>query len=163
MTQQSGSGNVLRRRRRELTDYELSELPSRWHAVLHSYKSGEQGYQGDMTYPRWQKLFDIIREDGRIKLLLDYDQENPSPDFRDYGQRRQVESMLGFERPLEQLMIEAGKRWLDGDFDGEATLLEEFAESNPQKDAILDLAAEARRDSVTGASAPKRPKRRELH
>jgi len=57
-------------------------------------------------------------------------------------------------------MEEAEKRWLAGDFQGEAAMLEEFADSNPQRDAILDLAAEAKRDALTGASTRHRPRRR---
>jgi len=105
------------------------------------------------------RLFDIVRGDGRVRLMLSYDQENPSPDFTDYGQRRQVEALLGFERSLAQVMEEAGNCWRIGDFEGEASLLEEFAISNPQRDAILDLAAEARRDALSGATSRSKPKR----
>jgi hypothetical protein len=94
--------------------------------------------------------------------MLDYDEENPNPDFTNRGQRRQVESLLGFEQPLERLIEEAGNRWQAGDFEGEAALLEQFADSNPQRDSILNLAAEARYDAISGATAPKRPQRRKL-
>ena len=137
-------------------------LPVRWNEVLNVYRPTSEKRMEDVTYPRGQRLFEIIRNDGRIKLMLDYDEENPSPDFTDWKQRRQVESILGFEQPLERLMEEAGNRWQAGDFEGEAALLEEFANSNPQKDTILDLAAEARRDAFSGASARERPKRRKL-
>jgi hypothetical protein len=95
-------------------------------------------------------------------LMLDYDLENPAPDFTDYGQRRQVESMLGFEQPVGTLMAEAESRWSAGNYEGEAALLEEFAKSNPQRDAILSLAAEARRDALTGGSSRTKPRRRDL-
>jgi hypothetical protein len=57
-------------------------------------------------------------------------------------------------------MEEAEERWMAGDFQGEAAILEEFANSNPQRDAILDLAAEARQDALTGASTRQKPRRR---
>lgn len=137
-------------------------LPVRWREVLNDYKSTEERRKQSAKYPRWQRLFEIVREDGRIKLMLNYDNENPSPDFTDRGQRRQVECILGFEQPLEHLMEEASSRWQAGDFEGEASLLEEFAKFNPQRDTILDLAAEARRDALSGASARQRPRRRKV-
>jgi hypothetical protein len=106
------------------------------------------------------RLFDIVREDGKVRLILSYDQFNPDPDFTNEGQRRQVEALLKFEQPLLQLIEEAGNLWRAGDFAGEAALLEDYAISNPQRDAILDLAAEAKRDALSGASAKSRPKRR---
>ena len=56
------------------------------------------------------RLFDIVREDGKVRLMLGYYQDNPDPDFTNDGQRRQVEALLGFEQPLVQLMEEAGNR-----------------------------------------------------
>jgi len=137
-------------------------LPVRWREVLNDYKSIEERRKQSEKYPRWQRLFEIVKEDGRIKLMLNYDNENPSPDFTDRGQRRQVECILGFEQPLEHLMEEASSRWQAGDFEGEATLLEEFAKFNPQKETILGLAAEARKDALSGASARHRPRRRKV-
>ena len=128
--------------------------------MLNVYKSDEAGRTRSTDYPRLERLFQIVRDDGRVRYMLNYDQENPDPDFTDPGQRRQVEAILGFEQPLAQLMVEVGDRWRAGDFEGEAALLEEFARSNPQKDTILDLAAEARRDALSGATSKLRPKRR---
>jgi hypothetical protein len=105
-------------------------------------------------------LFDIVRGDGKVRLMLSYDEYNPDPDFRNMGERRQVEALLKFEEPLAQLVVEAGNRWKAGDFEGEAALLEEYAASNPQKDTILDLASEARRDALSGASSRSKQKRR---
>jgi len=139
-----------------------ADLPIRWREVLNVFKQRADMRERSAVYPRWQRLFEIIREDGRIRLMLDYDEENPTPDFTDRGQRRQVESLLGFEQPLERLIDDAGNRWQAGDFEGEAALLEEFARSNPQKDAILDLVAEARQDALSGASARKKPRRRKV-
>ncbi len=150
--------NVMKRRRREPSPTDEIELSSMWRHALKFYECADETQHG--TYPRWQRLFDIVQADGRIRLLLNYDEQNPNPDLRNYGERRQVESLLAFERPLEQLMAEAESRWRAGNFAGEATLLEEFADSNPQKEAILDLAAEARRDAVSGASTRVKPKRR---
>mgnify|MGYP001765322156 CR=1 FL=1 len=93
-------------------------------------------------------------------MMLSYGQENPRPDFTNTGQRRQVEALLKFEQPLVQLIEHAGALWRAGDFEGEAALLEDYAISNPQRDAILDLAEEARRDALSGASARSKPKRR---
>lgn len=115
---------------------------------------------GSADYPRMHRLFDIVRGDGKIRLMLSYDQENPDPDLTNMGQRRQVEALLKFEQPLEQLIEQAGNLWRAGDFEGEAALLEDYAISNPQRDAILDLAEEARRDALSGGSARSKPKRR---
>lgn len=158
---------TLKRRRQEVSAYEEKsrragdqDLPFRWRAVLNVYKSHQARQMGSTYYPRLERLFDIVREDGRVRLMLSYDQENPDPDFTDPGQRRQVEALLKFEQPLAQLMDAAEGRWRAGDFEGEAALLEEFAEGNPQKDTILNLAAEARRDdALSGASSRSRPKR----
>lgn len=164
---ESGFERVLRQRRQVLSASEQEsrradeeDLPVRWREVLNVYKPAEQKRKQSTAYPRWQRLFDIVREDGRIRLMLNYDEENPTPDFTDRGQRRQVESILEFEQPLERLMEDACSRWQAGDFEGEAVLLEEFAQPNPQRDAILDLAAEARRDALSGASIRQRPRRR---
>lgn len=147
----------LGHRRRELTVLEERNLHAEWEEAVRSFRGARAGHRGS-PYARRARLFDIVRNDGRIKLLLGYDEENPAPDLKDYGQRRQVESLLGFEKPLERLLAEAEERWLAGDYEGEATLLEEFANSNPQKDSILDLAAEARRDAMS--VAPTRMKAR---
>ena len=161
MGDESASGNVLRRRRKGLSESEEAELPGRWREVVRSYEGMNQ--PGSCTaYPRRQRLFEILREDGRIRLMLEYDHENPAPDFRDYGQRRQVESILGFEEQVGTLIAEAESRWSAGNYEGEAALLEEFANSNPQRDAILGLAAEARRDALTGGSSRTKPRRRDL-
>jgi len=157
---------TLKRRRQEVSVHEEKlrsasgrNLPVEWRAVLNNYRSGKASGKAGTDYPRMERLFEIAREDGRIRYMLSYDLENPDPDFTDSGQRRQVEAILGFERPLAQLIEEAGNRWRAGDFIGEAALLEEFAQSNPQRDAILDLAAEARRDALSGATSPVKPKR----
>ncbi len=133
------------------------ELSTRWRRTIESYRSVQSK---ESPYPRRHRLLDIVLADGRVKLMLDYDEENPDPDLSRYGERRQVESLLGFEAPLEKLIADAENRWRAGDFAGEAAVLEEFANSNPQKDAILGLAAEARRDALSGASARTKPKRR---
>jgi len=158
----SEARNVLRRRRKKPTDLEEEELSARWREVIRSYRSAEAGAKKDTSYPRRQRLLDIVREDGRIKLMLDYDEENPSPNLNEYGQRRQIESILGFEESIEHLIADVESRWNAHDFEGEAALLEEFANSNPQRDAILSLAAEARRDSLSGASARVKPRRRDI-
>ena len=152
--------NVMKHRRRGVPVLEDKDLSARWREVLRSYSASEEGPQRGTVYPRRERLFDIVRKDGRIRLMLGYGQENPDPDLTDHGQRRQVECLLEFEGPLGHLMEEAEKRWLAGDFQGEAAMLEEFADSNPQRDAILDLAAEAKRDALTGASTRQRPRRR---
>jgi len=157
----------LRHRREVLSASEKESnfgenLPARWREVLDVFHTGKARHEESGAYPRRQKLFEIVREDGRIRLMLNYARENPTPDFNDQGQRRQVECMIGFEQPLERLMQEAGNRWQAGDFEGEAALLEEFANSNPQRDTILRLAAEARQDAVSGSSVRRRPKRRDL-
>jgi|GEM_PF-2479191 len=160
---------ALRHRRQVLAAFqkqsereEQEALSARWNEVVNTYRMRSGKAQGLLEYPRGERLFEIIRNDGRVRLLLDYNLENPSPNLANQGQRRQVESILGFERPLEQLMLEAGGRWQAGDYEREAELLEEFAKSNPQSDSILDLAAEARRDAISGASTARKPKRREL-
>jgi len=135
-------------------------LKTRWRTALSVYRSSEENAIGNADYPRMGRLFDIVRGDGKVRLMLSYDQYNPDPDFRNLGERRQVEALLKFEEPLTQLVIEAGNRWRAGDFEGEAALLEEYAVSNPQKDTILDLVAEARRDALSGASSKSRQKRR---
>ena len=71
-----------------------------------------------------------------------------------------VKAILEFEEPLKHLMDDTSRRWQAGDFEGEALLLEDFAQSNPQVDSILELAAEARRDALSGATARVRQKRR---
>ncbi len=134
-------------------------LESEWKAAVKTFCSTHDSSNGASEYPRMSRLFDIVREDGKIRLVLSYDQFNPDPDFANEGQRRQVEALLKFEQPLVQLIEEAGNMWRAGNFEGEATLLEEYAISNPQRDAILDLAAEARRDALSGASAKSRPRR----
>ncbi|MBN1678193.1 MAG: hypothetical protein JW880_06600 [Candidatus Thermoplasmatota archaeon] len=159
---------TLKRRRDEVSAYEEKpgrtgdqDLPFRWRAALNVYKSHETRQMGSTYYPRLERLFDIVREDGRIRLMLSYDEENPNPDFTDPGQRRQVEALLKFEQPLAQLIDEAEDCWRAGDFKAEAALLEEYAISNPQKDTILDLAAEARRDdALSGATSRSKTKRR---
>jgi hypothetical protein len=158
---------LLKRRRQVLSASERESrrgdeeaLTVRWREVINAYDSTEEERRQSAAYPRWQRLFEIVREDGRIRLMLNYAHENPTPNFTDRGQRRQVECLLGFEQPLERLMEEASNRWQAGDFEAEAALLEEFANSNPQRDAILDLAAEARQDVLSGASIRHRPKRR---
>ncbi len=168
-SEESDLERALRQRRQVLSAVEKEgrredegSLPVRWKEVLNVYRRPSENRTDVTTYPRGQRLFEILRHDGRIKLMLDYDEENPDPDFTDRGQRRQVESILGFEQPLERLMEEAGDRWQAGDFDGEASLLEQFADSNPQRESLLDLAAEARRDAVSGASARDRPRRRKM-
>ncbi len=135
-------------------------LSAQWREAIHLYKSPRDEEEHNVAYPRGKRLFEIVREDGRIKLMLGYAAENPAPDLKDHGQRRQVECILGFEQPLEHLMHEASHRWQVGDFEGEAALLEEFANSNPQKETILRLAAEARRDALSGSSVRERPRRR---
>ncbi len=158
------SGNVLRRRRDDLSGLGVDELRARWRAAVRSY-GGEDDLRAKSTeYPRAEKLYDIVRADGRIRLMLEYDEENPMPDLAEYGQRRQVESILGLEAPLEALMAETESRWLTKDFEGEARVLEEFAVSNPQRDEIMELAAEARRDAaaLTGGTTATKPKRRGL-
>ncbi len=159
----SESGNVMRRRRERFSDLNEEELFSRWREVLNAYEE-ERSRPGRAAYPRAGRLLEIIRGDGHIRLMLEYDQENPSPNLGDYGQRRQVESILGFEAPLRTLRAEAESHWAAGDFAGEAALLEEYASSNPQRDAILSLAAEARRDAaaISGATSRVKPARREL-
>ena len=158
---------TLKRRRQELSVYEEEsrrmgdrDLPFRWRTVVNVYKPEDARRLGAADYPRLERLFEIVREDGRVKFMLNYDIENPDPDFTNPGQRRQVEAILGFEQPLAHLIVEVGNRWRAGDFEGEAALLEEYAKSNPQRDSILDLAAEARRDALSGASARSMPKRR---
>lgn len=153
---------VLAASKRESRHWDVEQLPDQWREALNIYKSTEVDRKQDADYPRRQRLFEIVREDGRIRLMLDYAEENPTPDFTDQGQRRQVQCLLGLEQPLERLIEEAGNRWQAGDFEGEAALLEEFADANPQKDIILDLAFEAKRDALSGASARQRPKRREI-
>jgi hypothetical protein len=135
-------------------------LQIRWRAALRKLRKKEELLKGSTDYPRMDRLFEIVREDGKVRLILSYDQFNPDPDFTNEGQRRQVEALLKFEQPLVQLMEEAGNLWRAGDYAGEAALLEDYAISNPQRDAILDLAAEAKRDALSGASAKSRPKRR---
>lgn len=157
---ESGVKNVMKHRRRDAPVLEDEDLSARWREVLKSYSAADEGQQRGTIYPRQQRLFDIVRKDGRIRLMLGYGEENPDPDFANHGQRRQVECLLGFERPVGHLMEEAEERWMTGDFQGEAAILEEFANSNPQRDAILDLAAEARQDALTGASTRQKPRRR---
>ena len=152
----------MRPRRKASSAPQDNELPFRWHQVLNFYKAETEEQLKETAYPRWKRLYEIVREDGHIRLMLGYDQENPDPDFADPGQRHQVEAILGFERSLENMMAEAENRWKAGDFEGEAAILEQFADRNPQKEAILNLAAEARRDAVSGASTRTRPKRRSL-
>lgn len=135
-------------------------LQLRWRAAVTTFGTAEGERTGNADYPRMGRLFDIVREDGKVRLMLNYDQYNPGPDFTNEGQRRQVEALLKIEQPLVQLMEEAGNLWRAGDFEGEAVLLEEYAISNPQRDAIFDLAKEARRDALSGASARSKPKRR---
>jgi hypothetical protein len=168
-SEESDLEKALRRRREVLSAAEKEgrteeeqSLPVRWKEVLNTYREPSGKRAEASAYPRGERLFEIVRQDGRIKLMLDYDEENPNPDFTNRGQRRQVESLLGFEQPLERLIEEAGNRWQAGDFEGEAALLEQFADSNPQRDSILNLAAEARYDAISGATAPKRPQRRKL-
>ena len=160
---------ALRQRRQVLAAVEKESqredreaLSIRWKDAVNTFRMSSGPPKEVSGYPRGERLFEIIRNDGRIKLMLDYSDENPSPDLADRGQRRQVESILGFEQSLDRLMIEAESRWQAGDFSGEAALLEEFADSNPQKDSILDLAAEARHDAESGGSARKKPQRRPL-
>ena len=138
---------------------EEEALSAQWRKALHYYKSTAKEQRRNEAYPRWKKLFEIVREDGRIRLMLGYDLENPMPNLKDRGQRRQVECILGFEQPLQQMMEEASHRWQAGDFEGEAALLEEFAQSNPQKEMIMGLAAEARKDALSGSSVRTRPRR----
>jgi hypothetical protein len=135
-------------------------LKARWQTALNMYRPSDERAIGNAEYPRMEKLFDIVRGDGKVRLMLSYDEYNPDPDFRNMGERRQVEALLKFEEPLAQLVVEAGNRWKAGDFEGEAALLEEYAASNPQKDTILDLASEARRDALSGASSRSKQKRR---
>ena len=136
------------------------DLRSRWQLALSLFRPKEASRLGTVDYPRKERLFEVVRGDGKVRLLLSYDQYNPEPDFANEGERRQVEALLKFEQPLAQLILEAGSRWQAGDFNGEAALLEEYAFSNPQRDTILDLAAEARRDALSGASTKYKPKRR---
>jgi hypothetical protein len=136
-----------------------NSLRSRWKTAVSTYKLPALP-EGVRDYPRMQRLFQVIRADGKMRLILSYDEYNPDPDLRNLGERRQVEALLKFEEPLTHLMAEAGNRWREGDFEGEAALLEEYAASNPQRDAILDLAAEARRDALSGATARSRQRRR---
>jgi hypothetical protein len=135
-------------------------LQLRWRAALRKLDGKDEMLKGSTDYPRMGRLFDIVREDGKVRLILSYDQFNPEPDFNNEGQRRQVEALLKFEQPLVHLMEEAGNLWRAGDFAGEAALLEDYAISNPQRDAILDLAEEAKRDALSGASTRSKPKRR---
>ena len=158
---QESNRNVMRARRRESSDSRDTGLPAQWQEVLRSYKAGSDERQEDAAYPRRKRLFDIVREDGHIRLMLGYDRENPVPNFADPGQRRQVEAILEFENALDNMMAEAESRWKAGDFEGEAAILEEFADRNPQREAILDLVAEARRDALSGASTRSKPKRRQ--
>ncbi len=139
---------------------EERELRSRWRSALNLFRSKEASRLGTADYPRMEKLFEVVRGDGKVRLMLSYDQYNPEPNLANEGERRQVEALLKFEQPLAQLILEAGNRWRAGDFNGEAALLEEYASSNPQRETILDLAAEARRDALSGASSPSRQKRR---
>jgi hypothetical protein len=135
-------------------------LQWQWRRALRLFGASTTDGPGGADYPRMERLFRIVREDGKIRLMLGYDKENPRPDFMDNGQRRQVEALLQFEQPLVQLMEEAGNLWRAGNFDGEAALLEDYAILNPQREAILQLAEEARRDALSGASTQSRPKRR---
>jgi len=158
---------TVRRLRKDISAVEESakrmesrDLKSRWRTALNTFRPAGEKRIGSAEYPRMERLFDVVRADGKVRLMLSYDQFNPDPDFRNLGERRQVEALLKFEEPLTQLIMEAGNKWQAGDFEGEAALLEEYAVSNPQKDAILDLAAEARRDALSGASSPSRQKRR---
>jgi len=136
------------------------DLQSRWRAAIRTFETREKMRAGNVDYPRMDRLFEIVREDGKVRLMLSYNKYNPNPDLMNDGQRRQVEALLKFEQPLMRLMEQAGSLWQAGDFEGEAALLEEYAVSNPQRDAILSLAEEARRDALSGASARSRPKRR---
>ena len=135
-------------------------LQFRWRAALRTFGTTEERRTRSADYPRMHRLFDIVRDDGKVRLMLSYGQYNPDPDFTNEGQRRQVEALLKFGQPLMQLMEEAGSLWRAGDFEGEAALLEDYAISNPQRDAILSLAEEARRDALSGASTRSKPKRR---
>ena len=137
-----------------------SDLQLRWRAAIKTFETSKAEQHGSADYPRMDRLYEIVRSDGKIKLMLGYAKDNLEPDLTNEGKRRTVEALLKFERPLEQLIQQAGKLWEAGDFEGEASLLEEYAIRNPQKDAILDLAAEARRDALSGASARTKPKRR---
>lgn len=139
---------------------EDGSLQFQWRAAVRTFGTKEGNRTGSANYPRMNRLFDIVRGDGKIRLMLSYDQENPDPDLTNMGQRRQVEALLKFEQPLEQLIEQAGNLWRAGDFEGEAALLEDYAISNPQRDAILDLAEEAKRDALSGGSARSKPKRR---
>ena len=168
-SEESDLEKTLRQRRLVLSAAEKEasreceeSLPIRWREVVNVYRRSPKMRPDIGPYPRGEKLFEIVRHDGRVKLMLDYDEENPVPDFTDRGQRRQIESILGFERPLERLIEEAGSRWQAGDFAGEAALLEEFADSNPQSESILDLAAEARQEAASGATTRTRPQRRPI-
>ena len=162
MSDESSSGNIMRRRRKEPSESDEAELDDQWRTLLRSFGNEGKDRETRSAYPRGQRLFEIVQRDGRIRLMLDYNEENPAPDFKDFGQRRQVESILGLEKPIENMLAEAEGRWSAGNFEGEAAILEEFAESNPQRDAILELAAEAREDALTCGSSRTRPKRRPI-
>jgi hypothetical protein len=158
---------TVKRLRKDISAVEVSSrraedrsLKARWRTALSMYKQSEEKAIGNAEYPRMGRLFDIVRGDGKVRLMLSYDEYNPDPDFRNLGERKQVEALLKFEEPLMQLVMEAGNKWRSGDFEGEAALLEEYAVSNPQKDTILDLASEARREALSGASSQSRQKRR---
>ena len=135
-------------------------LQLRWRAALRTFGTSKPELTGAADYPRMDRLFEIVREDGKIRQILNYDKYNPDPDFKNEGQRRQVEALLKFEQPLIQLMEQVGSLWKAGDFEGEAAVLEDYAISNPQREAILNLAAEARHDALSGGSTRSKPKRR---
>jgi hypothetical protein len=134
-------------------------LQFRWRAALRTFGSADEELAKNIDYPRMERLFDIVRNDGKIRLMMSYGRYNPYPDFSNEGKRRQVEALLKIEQPLVQMMEEAGNLWRAGDFQGEAALLEDYATSNPQREAILKLAEEARSDALSGALARTKPKR----